>query len=683
VGVARDTPKLVASEQQAKQRRKIMKEFLEEVENGSIDASEWPTGKITTGHVPPPGMRVGHEDAAPDASISEFRATFEGARVSDYPPSLTLGQAPEFTWNEDVRLVDNLVGLGRKLALSGDLYRAPRYAGGLVLASRNPLVSPSFITNARRLAAVIADRLHPRVTKGGKSKGNTISKTILDIAIQSESFLQQFDPLDEIITTPQYLGPNFQLCVPGYNNAGIGQRVLYVGPSPAIEYSLDATMRFLRVMEFASSADCTNVVAAKLIFMLRNYWLGQKPFFPIMATRSQAGKETLVSFIAGKNPKESISYQQTNWAFERAFNSTLKNNPAITLINVENVRLDNRQLFVVSAFLERFLTDAEPLLHSIGTGPDIHRKNNVIVTLTINHGLFGEDLLNRGVPILLAPQGDVASRVSPIGNPKWEFLPANHARIEAEFRGMIEKWKQAGCPRDESVKHCFGDCAQAVGGILKVNGFGDFLTNYALRTTIEDPVRQALGILGASVLLETENPRKRVRSALEWVPEVIDLGLVGKLIPPGDRENEKAYARGLGITMSRQLGVTLTHETEEARVTMRLQKARRRMKDTDSAETKSQSKTVYGFELIEITELPPVDEDALNRFRSEASDTNKSAVTAADSTPTGMGPTNDLGLAAGDTVEDVEIATGLAHEALASLNTAHDPKFFAGGRMRS
>jgi hypothetical protein len=64
---------------------------------------------------------------------------------------------------------------------------------------------------------------------------------------------------------------------------------------------------------------------------------------------------------------------------------------------------------------------------------------------------------------------------------------------------MIERWKQAGQQLDTTVKHPFLQWAQTIGGILKANGFQDFfLANYSLRRTADDPVRQALGLLGAA-----------------------------------------------------------------------------------------------------------------------------------------------------------------------------------------
>src|SRR5262249_33750738 len=148
-----------------------------------------------------------------------------------------------------------------------------------------------------------------------------------------------------------------------------------------------------------------------------------------------------------------------------------------------------------SAFLERMLTEPEPLLYSPGTGPPVRRRNDLVVAVTTNNCTLGTDLMNRALPIRLAPRGNIVDRVSPIGNPKLQFLPANRERIEAELRGVVQRWKETGRPLDPTAKHAFSDWAATVGGILIVGGFEDFLANYSLRRTADDPLRKALGLL--------------------------------------------------------------------------------------------------------------------------------------------------------------------------------------------
>ena len=318
-------------------------------------------------------------------------------------------------------------------------------------------------------------------------------------------------------------------------------------------------------MDFASNADRTNAVAAALTVLLRNHWPGAKPCLVVTSTKSHGGKETIVEFASGTTPHTSISYQETDWALERSFVGALKQNEAIGLVNVENARLGRGKL-IRSAFLERFVTDPEPLLFSTGTGGPVRRKNHFVIAITTNFGILSEDQHNRSLPIHLVPVGDIANRMSPIGNPKHEFLPAHRDRIEAELRGMIERWKDAGRPLDSSVRHPFTEWARTIGGILMVNGYTDFLGNYSLRKTVDDPVRQALARLGAS------SPGQWLRAA-DWAKQVVTLGLVKMVIPEADRDSDAGRERGIGVVLSNHQDETFRVETEDERLTLRLEKA--------------------------------------------------------------------------------------------------------------
>ena len=432
---------------------------------------------------------------------------------------------------------------GRGSLRFNDLYRRPGYASGLLLLLEDG--KHVVIAKGAELAPVIVDRVPVMVLKGGKPKGSRIAAAHLNTMLGSETFLGQFRRVDQVTTTPAYL-PDFTLTRPGLNE-GEGQRILYVGDEPVVSDSMDAINAFLDVMAFETEADRTNAVAGALTVLLRNHCLGGKPVLIVTANKSHAGKDTVITFAAGTAGSISISYQATNWAVERNFVGAVKSNPDVGVVVIENARLDRRDKFIASAFLERFATDPEPLLFSTGTGPPVRRRNDIVLAISTNFGSVSEDLMNRGLPVHLNPVGNVADRVSPIGNPRLEYLPANRERIAAELRGMVERWKAAGQPLDQDVRHPFSVWAKTVGGILRVNGFRGFLGNYGVRKTVDDPLRQGLGILGAQA------PDKWLQASA-WAKYVSDLGLVKAVIPPADQDSEAGRARGLGVVLKAHRG---------------------------------------------------------------------------------------------------------------------------------
>jgi hypothetical protein len=123
---------------------------------------------------------------------------------SDYPTPHSVLDADELMWDEDAQPVENYRALGQRLAATGDLYRRPGYASGLLLASDKPNIDPVVIDDASRLAAIVVDRVRVRVFKAGRSRGTRIPASHLGTMLVSEVFLQEFRPIDDIVRVAQY-----------------------------------------------------------------------------------------------------------------------------------------------------------------------------------------------------------------------------------------------------------------------------------------------------------------------------------------------------------------------------------------------------------------------------------------------------------------------------------------------
>jgi hypothetical protein len=491
------------------------------------------------------------------------RAAARGNRTLKISSQTTGGV---LVWSEDEPAGDNAAALGQRLASFNDLFRQPGYGSGLVLVP--PDGKYKLVSKGADLASIIMDRVPVAVTKGGEVKGNKIAAAHLNAMLHAESFLGQFPAVDEVTQTPLFL-PDWTLTKPGYNDGGFGHRIFFVGGQPEVSDSVAAITMFLDVMDWETNADRTNAVAAGLTVMLRNFWPGGKPIIVATANKSHAGKDTAILFATGESKSTSISWESKGWPVERNSVGALNHSPDTAVLVLENARLDKGDKQIASAFIERLATDPEPLLFSTGTGPPVRRRNTFVVAISTNFGTLCEDILNRSLPIHLATVGDVAARPCPIGNPRHEYLPANKERIGAEFRGMIVRWIEAGCPLDTDVRHPFSEWAKVVGGILMVNGFKGFLANYGTRKATDDPVRNGLGLLGAG------KPNEWL-SATDWARLAVDLGMKKVVVPPGYQENEKAHARGLGSVLRAHTHETLEAETEMEKVILHLEMKRSR-----------------------------------------------------------------------------------------------------------
>src|ERR1700687_5991885 len=103
-----------------------------------------------------------------------------------------------------------------------------------------------------------------------------------------------------------------------------------------------------------------------------------------------------------------------------------------------------------------------------------------------------------------------------------------------------------GYPLDENVKHPMTPWAKTIGGILKVNGFSDFLANYGMTKTVNDPIRSALTILAAA------KPGQELRAA-EWAELAVGHGLARILFTANDRDTKPGRERAIGRILTQHL----------------------------------------------------------------------------------------------------------------------------------
>ncbi|MFK8112247.1 MAG: hypothetical protein AB8B91_08585 [Rubripirellula sp.] len=126
-----------------------------------------------------------------------------------------------------------------------------------------------------------------------------------------------------------------------------------------------------------------------------------------------------------------------------------------------------------------------------------------------------------------------------------------------------------GQPLDKNVNHPFSVWAQTIGGILDVSGFSNFLGNYGERRTADDPLREALGILGCAHHDEWMRPQ-------DWADVIAKLGLTKRLIPTGDQDTPAGRRRGTGVVLSAHRDETFLFETESTLLELKLLKCRKR-----------------------------------------------------------------------------------------------------------
>jgi hypothetical protein len=467
---------------------------------------------------------------------------------------------PGFNWQVDAGLNNNFDALGKLLvSLQIDIYRHPDV--GLLIVEDG---RPRQLAVARDIAPFLIDHVRIRVTKFGKYYAEKPSDSALSSLLRSQSFLHHFPRVEAVVTTPVALADGSPSQT-GLNAGGI----LYLGPPVTVRRELSHIKQFLALMEWTTTADRTNAVAALLTVPFRFHFPGGKPLILVTSTKAHSGKGTLINFIAGKTRRAELLYEDKDWPMQRALHDQIRSAPDIAIINLDNVRTDSsgRARTIRSGFMESFLTNEEIVL-STTAGNSIRTQNRFIVALNTNEGSLSGDLLHRSLPIRLSPKGDLQERMRKGrerlgGDIKLDWLPAHQDAIAAELWGLIEQWREKGRPLDTSARHPMGPWARLIGGILAVNGFTDFLKNYGAVMAAADPVREALSILAFHSGREWHRPRDLARIAIHQ-------GLARILLPNCEMGNDAASERMMGVTLSGFVGEAFSARTATDVIEFRL-----------------------------------------------------------------------------------------------------------------
>ena len=483
---------------------------------------------------------------------------------------------PDFVWLKDAPPGPQTRDLCKLLAKLGTLYQTP---GGRLVQLR-PGMEPRFISDPTDLEAVIRENLRIIAMKNGKIAGNSIPSNDLKVLLRSRVLMEHLPTVDRITEIPTYTG-QWKLTQPGFNDGEVGNRFFYTGEAVTPKREPTLIRKFIDAMSFKSLADAVNAVAFALTVLLRHMWRGEKPFVPVTSNKSHGGKDTVVTFAAGRTKSEEISWHYHDWATQNEAVTALADD-SVGLVIIGNIRSEGSS--IESAFVERTVTSGKSRLQSSKRRGDGYvRDGDFVICATANNGRFSVDLANRSLPIHLELVGDVSHRRSPIGDPRHEFLPQHRAEIEAELLGLVETWKENGRPTDTTVQHPMRAWAATIGGILKANGLNDFLTNWSIQRGVNDAVREAIGLLAIA-----SEPDRWLRLD-SLVRTAVDEGVIQALMEQRHRASHRSMMRQLGVVLTAHRDETLSVETDDGIKSFILRRDR-------NTQCGGQLATVYRFE---------------------------------------------------------------------------------------
>lgn len=463
------------------------------------------------------------------------------------------GNDVDIEWHCDEPAGPQTHELCKVLAQTGKVYRDPQ---GGILKIEGPKIDR--LDKPVKVEGFIrSNDLTVRTMNDGKLKSCEVPKKDLEVLIATPELQRELPQIDHITNVVTYTN-DWRITKPGYNDGSEGERYFYTGTEVTPKREPTRTREFLDAMCFKTKADRTNAVALALTILLRQKFPGGKPFAPVTANRSHAGKDTVLDFCSGNTGRQEVSYQRAEWPMQIDFTAVLSD-PGAGMVTVGNIRAGSS--VIESSYIERLVTNPEPLLQSSkmpGTG--IKRKGNFVVSCSANQGKFSTDLMNRALPICLELKGDIEKRENKLGDVDIRscYLPDHRAEIEAELCGMIENWKAAGKPMDESVKHPMREWAKTIGGILMVNGFKDFLANWAEQKSAQDKISEALALLANA----SQSEKSQYLRPATLVKLATNEGILCDLIPARHKGCLSAAEREIGKLLSAYLEQSVHYEID-------------------------------------------------------------------------------------------------------------------------
>ncbi len=280
---------------------------------------------------------------------------------------------------------------------------------------------------------------------------------------------------------PVYL-PGWALAQPGWNPEGRVYLDLppgLDGLTPRTEKPLDALEDLLIDYPFRDNASRENAFALIVTRVVRPALMGTTPFFWWMASLERTGKGKGIDACNLATAGESMPVMQVG----RTEEEREKRITSLITRGADAVHLDNiphGEEFDSPSIAS--LATAYPTWSGrvLGGSNVIVLPNTLTVCVSANNPKATGEIAKRSVPIVLesktaAPElRDDFVHPDPIGYPL-----SRRREILETVLGMVEVWKAAGKPSGALRFGGFERWALAVGGIMRVAGASDFLTNRA------------------------------------------------------------------------------------------------------------------------------------------------------------------------------------------------------------
>jgi hypothetical protein len=355
-----------------------------------------------------------------------------------------------------------------------------------------------------------------------------------------------------VATHPVCVAPDYAPARPGWNDASGTYLACTLDPAPlTLDYARAVIDDLICDFPFQTPADRHNFIGLLLTPIMRPAINEPVPMHLVCSPMPGSGKSMLAQVVLG------VSITGQRLADAQLGDREEEREKRITsflLAGQSLVNIDNLDGMLDSPTLASLLTSSVYQGRVLGLSQTPRLINSLTVVGTGNNVHVSDEIARRIVPIRLLPNVENPGARSDFKHPDlYRYVVESRPTILAALLGLIQTWRDQGCPTHRTGFGSFERWTGVVGGILNACGYSAWLTNMGDWRGVSDDSTQEHATLVAAW---------HERYACEPVPAsdiyqlAVDLDLYGWLdTRKGERSARTSFGRRvLSVITDRIIG---------------------------------------------------------------------------------------------------------------------------------
>ncbi len=323
------------------------------------------------------------------------------------------------------------------------------------------------------------------------------SRDAADLVLGYAAVRGSIRDLKHIASHPVYVGSDFQLAKPGWNEASGVYLTSTLDVAPLeLDYAKAVLEDLVCDFPFQADADRENYFGLLLTPLLRPAINEPVPMHLIGSPIERSGKTKLAEIVLGciiagrRTPAMQLGDREE----ERE-----KRIMAVLMRGQTILHLDNLSDFLDSASLASLLTSSEYQGRILGASAAPTLTNGLTVVGTGNNVHATGEISKRIVPVRLLPNTDAPESRTDFRHPDLlSYCLDARERVLGALVGLVENWRAAGRPLHRGGFGGFERWTAVVGGILGAAGYSQWLTSMAeWRSSADDSTQEHAALVRA------------------------------------------------------------------------------------------------------------------------------------------------------------------------------------------